>query len=106
MYVGAMYLLRDEANATGFGLPALPDQPARSWWQVKGIRDVAAGVAPLVITFVQPEALPWLILIESLIPIGDMLIILGNRGNRARALGIHGLTAVVMIIASVLLWLG
>ncbi|HEY9293240.1 MAG TPA: DUF4267 domain-containing protein [Microlunatus sp.] len=106
IFVGVMYLLKNESNAAGFGLPTLPDKAARSWWQLKGVRDIVTGVAPIVITFTQPAALPWLILIEAMIPIGDMLIIVGNRGSRGRAFGVHGLTALIMIIASALLWLG
>ncbi len=103
--IGVLYLLRQEANAAGFGLPVFAAPEARAWWQVKGIRDIATGVAPIVLIFVQPAALPWLILAEALIPIGDLAIILGNRGSRARAFGVHGATAVVMIVAAVLLLL-
>jgi hypothetical protein len=105
IFVGVMYLLKNESNAASFGLPTLPDSAARSWWQVKGVRDVVSGIVPILFVFVQPAALPWLIIAESLLPIGDMLVVLGNRGSRARAFGIHGLTAAVMIIAAVLLWL-
>lgn len=101
--IGALYLARQESNGAGFGLPVLPQPEARCWWQVKGVRDIVTGIAPITLLFVQPAALPWLIGIEALIPIGDMLVILANRGSRARAFGIHGATAVGMIIAAVLL---
>lgn len=104
--VGTLYLLKNQPNAAGFGLPILPAPEARSWWQLKGIRDIAAGIAPILIMFVQPSALPWVFMVETLIPIGDMVVVLSNHGSRARALGIHGLTAAVMIIAVVLLFLG
>ncbi len=103
--IGVLYLIRHEGNAAGFGLPVLPAPEARAWWQVKGVRDIGTGIAPIVLIFVQPAALPWLILAEALIPIGDMLIILGNRGSRARAFGVHGATAMGMIVAAVLLLL-
>ena len=104
--VGFLYLLKNQSNAEGFGLPILPNQAARSWWQLKGVRDIAAGVAPILIMFVQPDALPWLIIVEALIPIGDMSVVLGNHGSRARAFGVHGLTSAVMIVAAILLWVG
>lgn len=104
--VGFLYLLKNESNAEGFGLPTLPNQAARSWWQLKGVRDIATGVAPILIMFVQPDALPWLIIAETLIPIGDMSVVLGNHGSRGRAFGIHGLTSAVMIVAAILLWVG
>lgn len=106
IYVGIMYVLRNEPNAAGFGLPTLPHPEARSWWQLKGVRDIASGIAPIVLIFAQPDAVPWLILVESLIAFGDMAVVLGNNGSRGRAFGIHGLTAVLMVIASVLLWVG
>jgi hypothetical protein len=106
IYVGIMYLLKNQANAAGFGLPNLPDPPARGWWQLKGVRDIASGIAPILVMFVQPAALPWVFMVETLIPIGDMSVVLANHGSRARAFGVHGLTAAVMIIAVVLLWLG
>lgn len=106
IYVGIMYLTKNETNAAGFGLPVLPEPSARAWWQLKGSRDIVSGIAPIVLVFAQPAALPWLILVESLIPIADMLVILSNHGSRARAFAVHGLTAGVMIIAAVLLWVG
>ena len=106
IYVGIMYLAKNEKNAAGFGLPVLPDASARAWWQLKGSRDIVSGIAPIVLIFAQPDALPWLILVESLIAIADMLVILANGGSRGRAFGIHGVTAGVMIIAVVLLWVG
>jgi hypothetical protein len=106
IYVGIMYLLRSEANAAGFGLPTLLHDADRAWWQLKGVRDVVSGLAVILFIFVAGDALPWLVLVEALIPLGDMLVILGNRGRRASAFGIHGLTAVVMVAAAVLLWVG
>jgi hypothetical protein len=31
---------KSEMNATGFGLPQLPEREARGRWQVKGVRDI------------------------------------------------------------------
>jgi hypothetical protein len=39
----------------------------------------------------------------SLIPFGDAAVILTNRCRKSAAFGIHGTTAIVMIIASLLL---
>lgn len=106
IYIGTMYLLKNEPNATGFGLPALPDHDARAWWQLKGVRDIGSGLVLVPLIFLEPDALPWVVLIEALIPFGDMLVVLGNGGSRAKAFGIHGLTAAVMLVAAVLLWVG
>lgn len=101
--IGAMYVVRHEGNAAGFGLPVLPEPAARGWWQVKGVRDIVSGIAPIMLFFVEPDALGWLFLAEALIPIGDMLVILANRGSKARAFGVHGATAAGMIVAAILL---
>ncbi|MEI7055808.1 DUF4267 domain-containing protein [Nocardioides sp. CCNWLW239] len=106
IYIGTMYLLRNETNAEGFGLPVLPAADARAWWQLKGVRDITSGLVLIPLIFVQPDALPWVVLVEAVIPIGDMLVILGNRGSKARAFGVHGLTAAVMLLAVAMLWLG
>jgi hypothetical protein len=43
------------------------------------------------------------ILAASIIPLGDAAIVLRNGGSRAIAWGVHGATAVVMLITSALL---
>ena len=45
----------------------------------------------------------WLILVLSLIPLGDALVVLTNGGRKSAAFGIHGATAAAMIIAALLL---
>jgi hypothetical protein len=47
--------------------------------------------------------LGWLILAATVIPLADALIVLTHGGTKAAALGIHGATAGVMLIISVLL---
>jgi hypothetical protein len=44
-----------------------------------------------------------LILVLSLIPLGDALVVLTNGGRKGAAFGIHGATAIAMIIAAFLL---
>ena len=104
--IGVLYVTRNESNAAGFGLPVLPAHDARAWWQLKGVRDIGSGLVLVPMIFFEPDALPWVVLVEALIPLGDMLVVLGNGGSRAKAFGIHGLTAAVMLVAVVLLWVG
>jgi hypothetical protein len=47
-----------------------------------------------------------ILLVEALIPIGDMLIILAANGSARSAFGMHGLTALLMILAAVPLTMG
>ncbi len=49
------------------------------------------------------HALGWFMLIATLIPIADALIVLHHGGSRTVAFGVHGGTAVAMLIISGLL---
>ncbi|TQF66264.1 DUF4267 domain-containing protein [Rhodococcus spelaei] len=101
--IGLAYLAKNAGNAAGFGLPTSPAPDARGWWQVKGIRDVTTGLLLIVFTFAARDQLALLVLVLALIPIGDMLIILTNGGNRKTAFAIHGATALAMLVAAGLL---
>ena len=39
----------------------------------------------------------------AVIPLGDMLIVLGSGGSKAKAISIHGLTCAVMLVVGLLL---
>lgn len=100
--VGALYLLNPRAATTSFGLP-LPEQgPNIDWWlRLKGVRDVVSGLVVLALTaWGQPHLLGMVLLIEALIPLGDMSLILAAKGSVKRALGIHGVTAMVMALGA------
>src|SRR5262245_44538709 len=99
--VGIGYAAKSEMNAAGFGLPQLPEREARGWWQVKGV--IVSGVLVIVAIIAARADLWWLILVLSLIPLGDALVVLTNGGRKSAAFGIHGATAVAMIIAALLL---
>ncbi|MFC7446774.1 DUF4267 domain-containing protein [Rhodococcus daqingensis] len=101
--IGAAYLAKSAKNAAGFGLPTSPAPDARAWWQIKGVRDIASGLLVIVFTFAARDQLALLMLVLAVIPFGDMLVILSNRGDRKAAYGIHGATAVAMIAAAGLL---
>ena len=47
-----------------------------------------------------------ILLIEALIPVGDMSLILTAKDSTVRALGIHGLTALLMVAGAVPLIIG
>jgi hypothetical protein len=50
-----------------------------------------------------PQAPIWVILAATIIPLADATIVLGNGGPKSIALGVHGLTAAVMLMTSALL---
>jgi hypothetical protein len=103
--IGIAYLAKAETNAVivGFGLPRLLEKDARGWWQVKGVRDIVSGLLIIVAIFTARADLWWLMLVLSLIPLGDALVVLTNGGRKSAAFGIHGATAAAMIIAALLL---
>lgn len=97
--VGGFYLLAPRKATQSFGLP-LPEEGANvAWWlRLKGSRDVVSGLAVLaMLAWGNPRMLGIVLLVEALVPIGDMALVLAARGSASRALGIHGLTAMVMI---------
>src|SRR5262250_2867180 len=83
--IGIGYAARSEMNATGFGLPQLPARQARGSWQVKGVRDIVSGVLVIVAIITARADLWWLILVLSLIPLGDALVVLNKRRQEERS---------------------
>jgi len=43
------------------------------------------------------------LLVEAIIPLGDMSIVLGSGGSKSRAFSIHGITCAVMLVVGLLL---
>jgi hypothetical protein len=106
--MGAAYLLAPVANAKGFGLPEWPEGTLAAWLNVKGIRDLAMGLAILVLLATAgPHISGWYLLVSAVVPVGDALILLRHRGSKALAYGMHGATAVVVAaVGAVLLLAG
>ena len=70
-------------------------------------RDVTSGLVVLaMLLWGSSHNLGIVLLIEALIPIGDMSLVLAARGSTRRAFGIHGLTAALMIAGAVPLIMG
>ncbi|MEV6300675.1 DUF4267 domain-containing protein [Actinoplanes sp. NPDC051861] len=93
-------------GATGFGIPGTPtgDPTFQAWLKVKGVRDIAAGVFLFILLAgATPHLLGWFMLAATGIPVGDALIVLRSNGPRAIAYGVHGATAAVMLVISVVL---
>ena len=105
--IGALYLSSPRAATRSFGLPLPEDGVNIVWWlRLKGVRDLVSGLVLLaVMAWGGPAMLGITLLIEALIPLGDMSLILAARGSTGRALGIHGVTAALMILAAIPLML-
>ncbi|MEO3799300.1 DUF4267 domain-containing protein [Nonomuraea sp. B1E8] len=93
-------------GAAGFGIPDTPteDRTFRAWLAVKAVRDMASGLFILILLAGgSSHLLGWVMLAATVIPVGDALIVLHNNGPKAAAYGVHGATAAVMLVISVLL---
>ena len=105
MVIGCFYLVSPERISGTFGLkPPAPDADTRAWLRLKGIRDVACGLVVLIMMLTADRRLVGVVLlVEAIIPLGDMSIILGSGGSKSRAFSVHGVTCAVMLVVG--LWL-
>ena len=103
--IGCFYLVAPERILGTFGLkPPASDADTRAWLRPKGIRDVVAGLFVLTMMLTADTRLVGIaLLVEAVIPFGDMLIILGSCGSKSRAFPIHGVTCAVMLVVGLLL---
>ena len=108
--IGANYLLRPRAATASpsFGLPLPEEGPNIEWWlRLKGVRDIVSGLVLLtMMVWGGPHLAGILLLVLAIIPIGDMGVILAAKGSARSAFGMHGLTALIMILAAVPLTMG
>ncbi|GAA3434655.1 DUF4267 domain-containing protein [Kutzneria kofuensis] len=105
--MGAFFLIAPTATAKGFGLPEWPDGVLAAWLNVKGIRDLATGLATLVMLAASgPHAMGWFMLVAAVIPVGDAIIVLRWGGSKVLAWAMHGGTAAVVIALAVALLAG
>jgi hypothetical protein len=103
--IGCFYLASPERISGSFGLkPSASDADTRAWLRLKGIRDVAAGLVVLAMMLTADSRLVGVaVLVEAIIPFGDMSIILGSGGRKATAFSVHGVTCAVMLVVGLLL---
>jgi hypothetical protein len=103
--IGCFYLASPERVSGTFGLkPPASDADTRAWLRLKGNRDVGAGLVVLTIMLAADRRLVGMaLLVEAIIPLGDMSIILGSDGSKLRAFSIHGVTCAVMLVVGLLL---
>ncbi len=106
--IGTLYVASPTTATRSFGLPLPENGTNIAWWlRLKGVRDIVAGLAVLAfMVFGAPREVGIILLVEAIIPIGDMLLILAAKGSTKSAFGIHGLTAVLMVLAAMPLMIG
>ena len=99
IFIGARFLLAPSLAAAGYGVTG-----SGAYLSAKGVRDIASGLFVFVlIASGQLRALGLIMGVATLIPVGDALIVLRNGGPRVIAFGIHGATAVAMLVIATLL---
>jgi hypothetical protein len=103
--IGSFYLLSPERISGSFGLkPPASDADTRAWLRLKGIRDVVAGFVVLAMMLTAAgRSVGIVLLVEAIIPFGDMSIILRSGGSKSRAFSIHGVTCAVMLVVGLFL---
>jgi hypothetical protein len=102
--LGSRFFLTPDRAISDFGVTA---DNSRALAAVKGIRDITSGVVILVVWAVADrEALGWVFVTAALTPIGDAVVVLVNRGPLSKVIGVHGITAAVIVAAGLVLALG
>jgi hypothetical protein len=101
LFIGARFLLAPKVAMAGFGVP---EDSLRALTSIKGVRDITSGIVPLVVLAVAGHhAFGWALLAAAITPIGDAIIVTTNGGTLRHALSIHGVTALVLIVAGLIL---
>ena len=106
--IGTQYVVNPRTATRSFGLP-LPENGANiAWWlRLKGVRDIVSGLAVLAfMAWGAPRGVGIIVLVEAIIPVGDMSLIIAAKGSTKSAFGVHGLTALFMLAAAILLLIG
>lgn len=101
LFIGARFLLSPQVAMAGFGVP---EDNLRALTNIKGVRDITSGIVPLVVLVVAGHhAFGWALLAAAITPIGDAIIVTTNGGTLRHALSVHGATALVLIVAGLIL---
>ena len=103
--IGCFYLVSPERMTGSFGLkPPASDADTRAWLRLKGIRDVVSGLVVLTMMLTtDTRSVGIALLVEAIVPLGDMSIVLGSGGSKSKAFSIHGVTCAVMLVVGLLL---
>lgn len=106
IYIGVNYMLNPVSMAASFGLPTWPTGDAAAYLNLKGIRDLTSGLIILIVLVTgQRRALGWILLVGTVTPFGDAITVLTHGGSTAIAFGVHGATAVsVLVIAGLVFY--
>jgi hypothetical protein len=99
--LGARFVLQPRQATLDFGIAV---DNLRGLTEIKAARDITSGVVPLVAwASAGRTTLGWVRVAAAITPTADALIVLTNGGNVAKALGVHGLTAALLVAAGLVL---
>jgi hypothetical protein len=103
--IGCFYVKSPERMTGSFGLkPPAPDADTRAWLRLKGIRDIASGLVVLTLMLTtDTRTVGIALLVEAIVPLGDMSNVLGSGGSKSTALSVHGVTCAAMLIVGLFL---
>ena len=102
--LGTRFLLQPRQATLDFGIAA---DNLRALTEIKGARDITSGVVPLVVWASAGRVpLGWVLIAAAITPTADAVIVLSNGGTLHNALGIHGLTALLLVASGLVLALG
>ena len=99
IFIGGRFVIAPEAAERGFGL--IYAQPNEAFHYIKGVRDLFSGVLIAIFTILNwKKPLAVAFLAGSIVPTGDMIIVLTAPSTLVSAAWIHGLTALTAWIVS------
>lgn len=103
--IGCFYIIAPERMTGSFGLkPPASDADTRTWLRLKGIRDVASGLVVLTLMLTtDAQTVGIVLLVEAIIPLGDMSNVLASGGSKRTALSVHGVTCAVEVVVGLFL---
>lgn len=105
IFIGVRFILQPQAGAIGYGISFM-DEHDTVYGKIKGIRDIFSGIVllPLLVMRMR-KATAWVFTTAIVVPVVDFLIILSINGTGdLEHLLVHGITALIMIVNSFLLF--
>ena len=107
IFIGIRFIIHPQVGALGYGIPFENNSDA-VYGKIKGIRDIFSGIVLLPLLWMRMRrAVAWVFTASIVVPAFDFLTILSYKGSSDIShLLIHGITAMVMIITSILLFYG
>jgi hypothetical protein len=103
--IGCFYIMSTQRMTGSFGLkPPASDADTRAWLRLRGIRDIVSGLVVLTMMLTtDTRTVGIALLVEAIVPLGDMSNVLGSGGSKSKAFFIHGVTCAVMLVVGILL---